>query len=182
MGSIVKGVFVADKESLPLVFQFNPSELREYRSVNYNKHEPLGFSHPIYHYKNGNGNEISFTMLVKRNWMVAGIYVPFPAETYANLLLDLTYPIRGKDGTLAAAPPKVKFVFGKYIRNVKVRSVELLKTEFTDKLGLKYAQISLELFEVVGHSHDRINSKKNPASLAAKALKLVTGIRELGLK
>ena len=156
---LLKGIFIIPDGS-PIPFQYNPEEINQERSVNYVKKEPLGMSHPVYHYRNGGGDELSFTMRVRDTLSIGGMKIPFSVDLYAGLLLDLTYPIR-KQGIMISSPPEILFIFGTLIKKCKIAKVSVVKKEFSDLLIPVYGDISITLFQVTNKNINRKNSVKN---------------------
>lgn len=157
--ALVKGVFLID-DGIPVPFLYNPKEIKETVVTNYSVKKGLGSSHPHYHYQNGDGRKLSFTMVVFDHMDVAGKRIPFPLIPYVETVIDLTYPIH-EDGLMIAEPPTVLFVFQAFIRFLKLQKVDYVLKEFNNILSSTQASISIEAFEVVDKSKQRFNSVKN---------------------
>jgi hypothetical protein len=166
--SLLKGVFVLP-DGLPVVFQYNPEEISEKREVEYAIKQPMFFSHPVYHYQYGKGNEFSFKMVLRDHSRIGDLKIPMPIELQVESLQDLTYPIR-KLGEMIDAPPKICFVFSAYVRMCKIKSIEVERKDFDKFLLARSATIKISLFEVVDECKNRKNSWKNIFGRAAKGL------------
>jgi hypothetical protein len=169
----LKGMFILT-DGLPIPFLYNPVELPEERTVNYDKKEPIGYSHPIYHYKSGGGNSFDITLRVRNRMKFFGKTVPISVNLYCEALMDLTYPIR-KLGVMISAPPIIIFSFGTMIKKVRIEKVNVVKKEFDALLNPVYADINVRMFEVVTKNQDRMNSFKSPAPSMVKFLTEIAG-------
>ena len=151
---LLKGMFVLD-DGIPIPFAYNPEEIDEDRSVTYGEKHPLGMSHPRYHYTYGNGRTQSWSMSASNRLRVAGIKVPFPLEVYIETLYDLTYPV-WKAGEMSA-PPVVLFLFGGFVRRLKIKSIKVTGKKYSSVLLLEHVDIQITTFEVLVKGKERLN-------------------------
>jgi len=149
----VKGYFLPENGNIVEMY-YNPAEIEEEFNVNYAKLNPLGFSHPVCHYIGGGGNNVNFTILVKKN--IAFGYTEIDVEDYIKRIKDFCLPVR-QGGKLVACPPLITFIFGSLTFDLKLESLKI-KREFWDRyLKLKIAHLSFSCFIVVKENMNRQN-------------------------
>lgn len=108
-GPVAKGFLVNEITLEKLVFQFNPAEVTDSRSVAFERIQVPGLSHPVLQFTAGDGRRLSFLLEFSA--------VGYNRDIMADIrwLQSLQYSQWG-DGILKSAPPKVAFVFGKLLR------------------------------------------------------------------
>ena len=153
---LIRGILILD-DGLPVPFMYNPNEIGEKRSVQYEEKNALGYSHPRLHYRFGKGRDITWTMSVRDFMEVGGLKFPFLAEIFIESLYDLTYPIY-EDGVMIEAPPTLYFVFGPFVRPMKIIDINTTMIKWDPILLLKHAEITLTTKEDVTETKQRINS------------------------
>jgi len=156
VGPLVKGIFIVP-DGAPIPFLYNPVEIGEDYSANYAKGGGLGRSHPHSNYSGGSDQPLQFTMTVRDPWNWNGVSSRMPLEPYINYLYDLCLPIH-RGGQMVSAPPTVTFIFGQLVRNVRIQSVRVRRTKWSQYLELQRAEIDITMFEVVNISKNRVNS------------------------
>ena len=162
-GPRIKGTFILT-DGLPVPFLYNPNEVRESRSVEWAKKRGFGMSHPRSQYVGGNNRQISFEMWMNNPFRWNGITTEMPLEAYIEAFFDLTRPIH-RGGILVSGPPTVLLVLGTMVRRVKIASVTVTRRMWSKELRLRMATLSLELFQVVDRSMNRMNSFQTYAAV-----------------
>ena len=155
----VKGILILT-DGIPVPFLYNPEEIEETRSVQYEEKTPLSMSHPRYHYEHGNGRPLTWTMSARDFMEHGSVKMPFPLEIYIEMLYDLTYPIH-RGGMMIDGPPEVLFIFQFFFRWLKIKEIKVTRDKWDQWLTAKHADITLTTVEVVEYSKQRLNSIKN---------------------
>lgn len=108
-GPVLKGFLINEVTLERLFFQFNPLEIRDSRSVSFEKVQVPGLSHPFLQFTAGDGRTLSFRLEFSA--------VGYNRDIMADIkwLQSLQYPQWG-EGVIKSAPPRVAFVFGKLLR------------------------------------------------------------------
>ncbi len=148
-GPVAKGFLVNEITLEKLIFQFNPVEITDSRSVAFERIQVPGLSHPVLQFTAGDGRKISFLLEFSA--------VGYNRDIMADIrwLQSLQYPQWG-EGILKSAPPKVAFVFGKLLR---LRGV-ITSTQVTykrwdpDLTRLLEASVTIDFEEYVPKSVD----------------------------
>ena len=161
-GSLIKGALIVP-DGVPIIFLYNPDEIPEDRTVNYEKVDAVGFSDPVYHYKSGGGTTFSWTMSIRNFRRVAlagGARLPVSVDLYIRMLKDLTFPIR-KGGIMIDGPPTVLFAFGTMVKTCKIVSISVVRKKWNAFLIPTWAVATIECVEVRRKNQNRRNSIKS---------------------
>jgi hypothetical protein len=89
--------------------QFNPTEIQEEISVNWNELTVLGQSHRPHQYQSTDNHQFTFTM--RFDGTNLGPLSPAIVGASRNFLLAACYSPRGPTNILGAAPPRLLFVW-----------------------------------------------------------------------
>lgn len=108
-GPVAKGFLVNEVTLEKLIFQFNPAEITDSRTVAFDKAQVPGLSHPVLQFVAGDGRTLSYVL----EFNAVGSKRDIMADI--RWLQSLQYPT-WQDGVLRSAPPRVVFVFGKLLR------------------------------------------------------------------
>jgi hypothetical protein len=148
-------------DGIPIFFNYNPDELSQRRQVEYEKIQPIGFSHPQYHYKGGGESlhSIEFTVRNFRRIGPGGARIPMSVDLYTALLKDLTLPLR-KGNIMISGPPVVLFVLGLYVKKCIITSVGVGVKKWNSIMVEEYARCSMNFAEVRTKNQNRLNSFK----------------------
>ena len=148
-------------DGIPIFFNYNPTSLEQQRQVNYETTQPIGFSHPQYHYMGGgeSSHSIEFTVRNFRRIGQGGVRIPMSVDLYIALIKDLTLPLR-RGGIMISEPPDILFVLGLYIKTCKITSISVSLKKWNKLMLEEYARISMTFVEVHTSSDDRLNSFK----------------------
>lgn len=108
-GPVAKGFLINETTLERLIFQFNPAEITDSRSVSFEKIQVPGLSHPFLQFTAGDGRTLSFLLEFSA--------IGYKRDIMGDIrwLQSLQYPQWG-EGVLKAAPPRVTFIFGKLLR------------------------------------------------------------------
>lgn len=155
-GALVKGLFVLG-DGAPIPFLYNPAEIDDGRTVEYEELSPLGFSHTVHHYKHAKSDPITFTMSVSSRLPYTNVQVPMTVEAFIGLLEDLTCPVF-KAGRMVSAPPEVVFIFGAYIKIGVIKGIKVARKQYSPLLTIERADISVTMQETVRTNRNRINA------------------------
>ena len=155
-GALVKGLFVLT-DGAPIPFLYNPAEIDDGRTVEYEELTPLGFSHSVLHYKHAKSDPITFTMSVGSRVPYTTVQVPMSVEAFIALLEDLTCPVF-KAGRMVSAPPEVILIFGMFIKTGLVKGIKVSRKSFSPLLTIERADIAVTFQETVKINRNRINA------------------------
>lgn len=154
--ALVKGLFVL-QDGAPVPFLYNPSEIDDGRTVEYEELNPLGFSHSVLHYKHAKSDPVTFTMSVGSRLPYTSIQAPMSVEVFIGLLEDITCPVF-KAGRMVSAPPEVVFVFGMYIKTGLIKNIKVSRKQFSPLLTIERADIAVTMQETVRVNRNRLNA------------------------
>jgi|GEM_PF-206238 len=154
-GPVAKGFLVNEVTLEKLIFQFNPQEITDSRSVAFEKIQVPGLSHPVLQFTAGDGRKLSFLLEFSA--------VGYNRDIMADIrwLQSLQYPQWG-EGAIKSAPPRVAFVFGKLLR---LRGV-IASTQVTyrrwapDLARLLEASVTIDFEEYVPKSVDMLEVRR----------------------
>lgn len=144
---VIKGLLLPKiRGFLPIPFIYNPREIADAKDTNYAELEPIGRSHPVYHFMNGGAREVSFTLELNDRFLKFG-----SLELYIDRIRKLQYPIV-VGGNIKKGPPVVTFVFGQLFFNAFITSSEIIRKQWTRFGFLQRAEMDLTLAQVVNRS------------------------------
>ncbi|HHV62127.1 MAG TPA: hypothetical protein GXX51_05755 [Firmicutes bacterium] len=154
-GPIAKGFLINEVTLEKLIFQFNPAEITDSRTVAFEKVQVPGLSHPFLQFAAGDGRILSFVLEFSS--------VGYKRDIMADIrwLQSLEYPQWGQ-GVLKSAPPRVIFAFGKLLRlrGVITSCQVTYKRWNPDLTRLLEASVNLDLEEYVLKSVDMWRVKR----------------------
>ncbi|MBZ4649176.1 hypothetical protein [Thermosipho sp. (in: thermotogales)] len=100
---IIKAYLVDWNTSEKIIFQYNPPEWEDRRSVNYTEIVIPGISHPVYQYVASGERSVNFTIQLNAMYNKNAMYI-------AHWIRARTYPVRSNI-SIQNAPHKVVFIW-----------------------------------------------------------------------
>lgn len=142
-----------------MVAQYNPQELEETLSVNWNELSVLGMSHKPLQYQNTGNHAFKFKLEFSAINAMGQKVAPsiavenFNGQTYVlnarNYLLSLCYPSRGANTIIGGGPPRVLFYWPQSVAiDAVIGELSLHHKSFNHRLGTSRLEVDVSLREI----------------------------------
>ena len=144
---VIKGILVPMiAPFIPITFIYNPTEIGDEKGSNYAQLNPIGRSHPVYHFMNGEAREITFTIELNDRYLKYG-----SLELYIDRIRKFQYPtVIG--GNVKKGPPVVKFVLGQLFFDAIIINTGVIRKQWTRFGFLQRAEIDLTLNQITNRN------------------------------
>ena len=185
----VRGLMANPKAGLLLKFQFNPSEIKNDKRVNYDIQHQAGWPHPIVWYQGGGERTIQFSLVFDATDGSNGLDTfrvmrPYGVQDVISVIESFRLPEDGLSTILQTgdlrrfiAPPDCYFVYGMRWAKTKVLEAPITESLF-DRTTLYPRRCTVDVRLLVieeGTVADVESAARRVMAKASGAMDLVTG-------